>query len=72
MPKFKRRASHLTCAWIHLRTNGFWQTSILWSLPFSRSMTLASHRICVATARAFSMDPTSSERTTHPCKRTKL
>lgn len=48
--------------------NGFWQTSRRWSLPFWRSITLASQRICVAKARAFSMAPTSSERTTQPYK----
>lgn len=50
----------------HFLMNGFWQTSSRWSLPFWRSITLASHRICVARVRAISMAPTLSERTAHP------
>lgn len=49
-------------------TNGFWQTSSRWSLPFWRSITLASQRISVASMRAFSIGPNLSERTTQPCQ----
>lgn len=52
----------------HFLMNGFWQTSSRWSLPFWRSITLASHRICVVRVRAISMAPTLSERTAHPWK----
>jgi len=46
--------------------NGFWQTRSLWSLPSWRSMTLASQRTRAASARAISITPTLSLRTTHP------
>lgn len=50
----------------HFLVNGFWHTSSRWSLPFWRSITLASQRICVANMRAFSMGPNVSERIIQP------
>lgn len=50
----------------HFLVNGFWHTRRRWSLPFCRSITLASQRICVANMRAFSMGPNVSERIIQP------